>query len=872
MQRLLVLVVGTSARYAWLVMPGGLIAAVLAALFALHHLGVTTDTDTLFSASLPWRQRQMEMARDFPQFQSLLVGVINAATPEEADATAAGLAQALQADKTNFRSVRRPNASPFFDREGLLFLSKTDLENLLNQTIDAQPFLGQLVADPTLRGLFAAVSLIATGVQHGQADLDPYSTPLLGFHRALAAAAAGHPEPLSWQRLLGGSLSDQAGQYRFVLVQPRLNYGTLEPGGAATLAMRAAAAKLPAVEAGRARVRITGDVALSDEEFASVAQGAEVGTIGSVILVILWLFLAVRSWRLIVPIVLTLICGLLVTTGFAGIFVGTLNLISVAFAILFVGLAVDFAIQFSVRFREVRREEPDIVPAMRETARRVAIQVLVAAAATAAGFLAFVPTDFRGVAELGLIAGLGMVFAFLGTVTFLPAALTLMRPRQDRGEIGFTWARRLDPLVVRARWPMLGAFGALALAGVLLLPHLAFDSNPLDTKNPNTEAMHTLRDLMSSPLTNPYSIDLLEPDAPAASAIAARLRPLPTVAQVITLSSFVPGDQQAKLAMIADAQDILAPTLSATPSAAPVTASDLRLAIKSALAQIDAALPKLPAGGPLALIGDDLKALQTAPDSLLLAANAALTRFLPLELQRLREALTAGPVTLASLPPELTRDWRLADGRTRVQVLPKITEDTSRGLHHFVNQVEKVAPDAGGSAVTIVATSDTILHAFRSAAIGALIAIAVILLLALRRLLDVALVLAPLLLGSLLTVVVMVVLPLPLNFANIIALPLLLGVGVSFNIYFVMNWRAGQRRPLGSATARAVVFSAFTTGTAFGSLALSAHPGTASMGKLLLLSLFCTLVATLAFVPALLAALPRPAPPRRVEVGAAPRR
>jgi predicted RND superfamily exporter protein len=113
-------------------------------------------------------------------------------------------------------------------------------------------------------------------------------------------------------------------------------------------------------------------------------------------------------------------------------------------------------------------------------------------------------------------------------------------------------------------------------------------------------------------------------------------------------------------------------------------------------------------------------------------------------------------------------------------------------------------------------------------------------------------VLTPLVLAALLTVILLVVVPMPLNYANIIVLPLLLGVGVSFNIYFVMNWRAGQSAILGSATARAVLFSALTTGTAFGSLALSRHPGTASMGWLLLTSLFFTLLASFVFLPALL--------------------
>jgi hypothetical protein len=192
-----------------------------------------------------------------------------------------------------------------------------------------------------------------------------------------------------------------------------------------------------------------------------------------------------------------------------------------------------------------------------------------------------------------------------------------------------------------------------------------------------------------------------------------------------------------------------------------------------------------------------------------------------------------------------------------VQVLPQPSSRTSENLREFVDQVTRVAPDAGGTAVTIEATSTTIIGAFRSAAVLAVLAIGVILIVALRRLRDAALVLAPLLLSAALTVLVMVLLPLPLNFANIIALPLLLGVGVSFNIYFVMNWRSGRREMLGSATAWAVAFSALTTGTSFGSLALSAHPGTASMGELLLISLGCTLVSSLIFVPALLAAVSR---------------
>ncbi len=853
--RLLAVLSHASRRHAALVSLLGLGLAVLCCLIASRRLGVSTDTDQLFAQSLPWRQQELAFNRDFPQFHDLLVAVVDGSTPEDAEQTAADLARVLASDSAHFTSVRRPDASPYLEANGLLFLDPQQLQDVLDRTIDAQPFLGQLVADPSARGLFAALSLLAIGAEQGQANLAPFTSALHAFHKSLAAAAAGHAEPLSWQLLLGGSLAEEAGPYRFVLLHPKLEYGELQPGGAATQAIRDAAAGLEFVRSGAAHVRVTGSVALADEEFATVAQGALAGTIASAILVVIWLVLAVCSWRLILPILFTLALGLLLTTGFAALAVGTLNLISVAFAILFVGIAVDFAIQFSVRYREVRLHTPDAADALAGTASQVGPQILVAAAAAAAGFLAFVPTDFRGVAELGLISGVGMMIAFACTMTFLPAALTLFRPHAERAEIGFAWGDALEQRLFRARLPVLAGFAVLAVAGGLLLPRLSFDSDPLHTKNKDTEAMRTLADLMNSPLTNPYSIDVLAASVAEADALAAKIDKLPLVNSTLTLSSFVPADQPAKLALIADAANILTATLAPRGPAAPVKAEDLRLAASTARRQIEHAIPSLPKDDPLVAIRNDLKTLEKAPDATLMAANAALTRFLPLQLDRLRLALAAKPVTVADIPPEISRDWVGADGGARMQALAKPQARDSAGLREFVREVRGVAPDAGGSAVTIVETAGTIIGAFRQAAISALIAIAIILALVQRRALDVVLVLAPLLLSAFLTVIVAALLPLPLNFANIIALPLLLGVGVSFNIYFVMNWRAGKTRFLGTATARAILFSALTTGTAFGSLALSRHPGTASMGTLLLISLGSTLLVTLLFMPTLLRTL-----------------
>jgi hypothetical protein len=325
---------------------------------------------------------------------------------------------------------------------------------------------------------------------------------------------------------------------------------------------------------------------------------------------------------------------------------------------------------------------------------------------------------------------------------------------------------------------------------------------------------------------------------------------------VLTINSFVPTSQDEKLAAVKDVANLLAPTLTPPAHVPEVTAASLRQAAGTLATALDGAAAILKPGDPLLAIRGDIRALAAAPDTTLLAANQALTLFLPQQLARLRAALDAHAVTLADVPQELKADWLLPDGRARVQALPGAAVRDGKLMRRWVKAALKAVPQSSGSAVYILKAADTITGAFQIAAYSAIAAITVILALALRRWLDVVLVMTPLAVSSLLTALLLRLSGMSLNFANIIALPLLLGVGVSFNIYFVMNWRSGMTSFLGTATARAVLFSALTTSTAFGSLALSRHPGTASMGVLLLISLFCTVTTTLLFEPALLALMP----------------
>ena len=858
---LLVRLVDACRRNAPLVVLTALLFAGLCGYYAATHLSIDTDTNKLISEDVPWRKREAAFDHAFPQNTALLAVVIDGATPDQADDAAAALTARLKTRPELFKTVRRPEGGEFFVRNGLLFLPLSEVQQTVDDMIAAQPLIGALAADPSLRGLFDALSLGLEGVKTGDADIAKLQDPLDAIAQSVEAAADGTYRPLSWQNLLTGRDPERRELRRFVLVQPVLDYSALEPGARASEAVRETARDLGLTPDRGVRVRLTGSVALSDEEFATVAQGAGVATLLSVGLVILILFLAVRSLRLIAAILITLFAGLAVTGAFAVVSVGALNMISVAFAVLFVGIAVDFSIQFSVRYRDerFRSGSDDPAEALRRTAATIGGPLTLAAAATAVGFYAFVPTAYSGVSELGVIAGTSMVIALALNLTLLPALLTLLRPPGEEAPVGYARLAALDRFMLdRRRAVMVGAL-LLAAFGLAMTPMLRFDFDPLNLKDPHTESVSTLFDLMKDPDTTPYTIDILTPSVQASIDLAKRLGQLPEVSQAITVDSYVPNDQDKKLAILSDAQLLLGPTVSPSEvKAAPDDAANMA-AIEKCMAALRAVEGKDPSGAAGRLDAALSRVAQRGAAALPLLRDA-LVSGLPRRLDQLRLSLQPEKVTLETLPEELKRAWVTPDGRSRIEVFPKGDATDHAVLRRFVDAVRNVAPDATGTPVSILESGRTVVGAFREAGIIAVIAIGGLLALVLRRVRDVALVLAPLLLAALLTAATSVLVGLPINFANIITLPLLLGIGVAFDIYFVMNWRAGLGLPLQSATTRAVLFSSLTTVTAFGSLALSSHPGTSEMGKLLTISLAYTLGCTLFVLPALLG---EPKPPPR---------
>jgi uncharacterized protein len=828
---------------------GVLIATVAMGGAVLPRLSVNADVSTLISPDLPWRQDEAAVLKAFPQMNDLLVAVIDGKTAEEADAAAARLYQSAAARGDLFHAVWRPDARPFFQKNGLLFLPVAEVQKTADQIIASQAFLGSLAADPSLRGLFGTLNLALQGIEQGQTDFAALEKPL----GMIAASLNGQPGMMSWQNLLTGRTPQALELRRFVLMQPILDFASMTPGAAATAAVRDMIRDQKLDAASGVKVRLTGSVPLTDEEFASLEKGSIFSLFLSVVLVGTILFLALRAVRLIVPIVLTLGTGLVLTTVFATLAVGSLNMISVAFAVMFVGIAVDFGIQFGVRYRDQRFHHPDAGLAMELTAGVIGRPLTLAAFATAIGFLSFIPTPYTGVAELGIIAGAGMLIAFALNITLLPALLTLFHPKPELEAIGFTAAAPLDQFLIRRRGPVLATSLVLAVAGIIVSAlYLRFDFDPIHLKDPKTESVSTFLDLMKSPDTTPNTVTVLQPSLVAAKEMAAKLDKVAEVDHTVTLSSFIPEDQDVKLAILQDVSFLLGPTL------APPTVLDAPDAA-AVIAAMQAVETRLTALVPRPQSADDfltalrfgISQLQADPSRLPDLDHRLLGGFRQ-QLQALTTALSAEPVTLETIPDDLRREWVAADGSARVEVYPKGDSTSSDVLKNFVAAVRKLAPHATGTPVSIQESAATVSGAFIQAGILAVLAISILLLAVLRRVVDVVRVLAPLLLAAILTLATSTLIGIDINFANVIALPLLLGLGVSFAIYFVVNWRSGMANPLQSSMARAVLFSAATTMVAFGSLSLSAHPGTAEMGILLTLALTFMVLSTILFLPALL--------------------
>ena len=831
--------------------------------YTATHLGIRSAVEALFPEDLPFRIRDTRYLEAFPALDENIVVVLEGSTAESTREATHRLADRLLSDPGLFTRVYLP-MHPFFEENGLLFLETDELDGVADRLAQLQPMLAGLVEDESLRGLMRQTRLALEALRTDRMEEVDLGPILLRIEDTIRATLDGGETSLDWSEIIsfGGPTGNP--RRRVVFVQPRLDYSSMAAAEEAIEAIFEIGREIGIREENGLRLRMTGDMVLNFDEMRLLRTQVAWAGVGSFAVVALLLHVALRSARLALATVVSLVFGLAVTAGFAALAIGHLNMISVAFAVLFIGLGVDFGIHLCMRFQELRAAGHEVERALGETARGVGSSLMLCAFTTAIGFFAFIPTDFIGVAELGVIAGVGMFIGVGASFTIIPAIVIGDSSRE--GRVGRVPALRLPVFSVQFPLAVVAVATAGGLLAIALLPQLRFDQNPLHVRDPGADSVRVYADLLGDSEVSPWTLDYLAADAAEARRMAARFAELPEVDRAQTIFDYVPEDQAAKLAIIGE-MALYADWDAIGRRAPPATASETREALESLRVELEASGPDLPDPELVqaaARLAEGLRSLldrlaSQPPDGIdvLLAdlETRLLGNFQDL-LERLARAMRARPVSLTDLPEGLREVMVSAEGVYRVEIVS--ADDLSREgtLDRFVAAGRAVTEDIAGPAIRIHDSARAVVGALRQALGAAIVAIMLILIPLWRRLADVVMVMLPLLWAGLMTGATMVLVGIDFNFADVIVLPLLLGIGVDSGIHMVHRARIHEPHDrealLATSTARAVVFSALTTIASFGSLALVPHLGMASLGQLLVIGVAWTVAANLIVLPALL--------------------
>ncbi len=821
---------------------------------SVHFLKLESDTYALLPQDVNFLQNYNAYKDRFTYDRRTNIVVLDGPSPEATEAAQTALRDRLIEEGPVFNAVRAPGSDVFLRRNAAMYMSPDRLEDTVDRLSAAAPAIEILGGDPTLRGIADLLS-IADTTAVGDGQIEPLLT-LIGT--AAQEAAADAPNTVSWASVF----MDRPlfGARRIVTVQGRLDGAESDVGTDTSAIIRDAAAELGLTAENGFRVRLSGRGPLSQEEVSAAAQDIKLAGGVSLALLAVVLFAGFRSaWRIAACLV-SLLVGLAWTFGFATVFVGQLTLLSIVFSVLFIGLGIDFFIHATLRQAEETGHAPDALPGevFSRAAAGSASALTLCAVSTAIGFLSFAPTEFIGMAELGLIASAGMAMAWAASFTVLPACLALFgggrfaKPPQFR----FSAADRAVAAVSRNRRTVVIAAIVLGVAGAVLATQARFDFNSLALKDPGAESIQALLDLQADGTLTPYSAAIAFDTLEQAESARPALEALPQVAAVRSPADLVPADQDLKLMLVQDAAIFLWGAVNPGRPAPALTGDDRTAALNRILDQLRRLADARPALAAAAT--DAADALDALPPDRIADVEARLIRPLAHMLDRLRDFLSAEPFTLSDVPSSLSDRFFAPDGGVQIQVLPKDDLRDTAALGAFVDAVSELHPDATGRPVLEAGTGRIAVTAFLQAIAIASVAILILVLAVLRSIRHTLAVMVPLVLASLATVAFGVLAGVPFNLANIIAIPLIFGLGVDNGIHFVA--RTLETGDVGdvfrSSTLRAILLSAMTTMAAFSTLMLAGNPGIAGMGMLLTVAMASILVATLIVVPAILSKMP----------------
>ncbi len=817
------------------------VATLGAAGYAAVNIRLNSDNARLVRQDAQFRQDYQELLESFPQFRDTTLVVLSGKSMDVVSDAQQLLADTLRKRTGLISYLYAPGADPFFEDHAFLYLEEAELEMVVARLARSQPALTALVLDPSLRGLFGELELgienLKTG---GEAPLSMIrmSNRLSDIGEGMLA---GRPVALSWSAEFFGS---EETVYRLIILQGKEDFDQATPAEELITEIRSTAEELRLTPENGVTVRLTGRVPLAHEELTAMRSGLVVAGSLSAVLLALILGYGLRSLRIVVATVITLLVSLVWTTAYAMATVGEFNTISAAFGVLLMGLGVDFGIHFGLRYEE-------------EAYRGLPVSdALTGAAAGTGGAISLCALT----SAIGAIAAGGMLFSLIASYTVSPAVLALRGPPSHYDRRAGGSSSRWQNLIERRAALIVTTACCIAIAATILAYRfVAFDFSTLAMKDPDGEGMTTLRELQAHNIVTDYALTMLAPDWAAAEGLAGKLAALDEVAETRAPSYFVPANQEAKLSMLEDAELMLDSALVPGDTVTPPSDEERLASIASLLAATEA-LPQNATGPELResirRLGAVLNRVLTAPDPNARARDfeRLIVEELPERMEWLRRALSVETITFDDLPASLRERVVDIHGGHSVVALPTGDMSDAQQARAFVDAVTSVRPHATGRPSLEAGIGEVIVQSLRLAIALAFIAILIILRLSLHDFVEALIVLMPITLAALITVSVGILLDLPFTIANVVAIPLVLGLGVDSAIHVYVRYRddGTVEQMMTSSTPRAVLLSALTTLAAFCSLSLSPHAGFSGLGILLSISVIALLYCTLIVLPAMI--------------------
>ncbi len=873
-----------------------LLLSVLSVLYTKHSMEYLTGRDDLMPKNRQFYLNNAAFNREFGEPDDI-VTVIESDDREQAALFGERLESALRKEKGEFSDVFFPGGLPFFRKNGLLFMPLADIKALKKNLLMAQPVLKALAVAPSVQTLFTFLTseidawLAGDRNSPGEvARLARITFMLEKLDMGFSSFGKGGISNLSLEGFFLGSGGEEsafarAGKMQILTVTPVKKEGSFVPAEEAIPIVRReidALKKLPQFKG--VTVGLTGVPVLEHEEMVTSQGDITKATVISLLLTVLLLLLAFRGLATMAAAMISLGVAISLSFGFATFAVGHLNILSMVFAIMLIGIGVEYGIQVVLRYKEelalgVAEEE-----AIGQGLNRNIWAIVMAAATVAAAFLTFVATDFKGISELGIIAGGGVAICVLVTFTVLPATLVLMaRWRQGRGarlkvqgsSTPAPSARRQGPGSSGRLFTLLFGYPKivlclttlLCLASLYPVSRIVFDYNLMNLQAKGLESVTYAYKLMRSSENSGYFAVIMANSVAEVREKTKRLEALPEVDHVVSLLTFVPDQQEEKLAELAELRRALDQVKPAPYEEdlkvmeLPVVFENFRNSVEK-LTKLLASEKKAeakPVGKFLVTLDSFFKNLEKEKDSnavgMLRDFQGGMFASLPQKIGMLKDTLNAVPVTQGDIPRELASRFVGKTGKFALQIAPKKEIFDRAPLEAYLKAVRSVAPTAAGEPVMVYESMTIMRESYQSAFIYAFLAIVAILLLAFRSVTYALIGLVPLVVGLLFMVAGMWLCGISFNSANIIVLPLILGIAVDSGIYIINRFR----REDGSAvevvtrsTGLGVIYNTLTIMASFGALMVAHHQGVFSIGAVMSLGMIACQFAFILVLPAIL--------------------